>query len=77
MSITEVLHKKIDEMSESQQQKLLETVQQILSEPDDSDEDQAQNEELIRRYNHLRAHPDQVVSARESNRQIRQQYSQL
>ena len=81
MSVAEELHKTIDELSEDQQQELLETARQLLeglhnselSKPDlavDTD----LNQELLRRYQHLRENPDQVVSARESNSQVKARY---
>lgn len=72
MSIAEELHKTIDELSEEQQQGLLETARELLRE--ESNEDQELNNELTSRYDHLRQHPDQVVNARESNQQLREKY---
>ncbi len=80
MSISEELHKTIDELSEEQQQELLETARQLLDGESEPEEDPAfkanadLDQELTRRYQHLRENPDQMVSARESNSRARAKY---
>lgn len=80
MSVAEELHKAIDELSEEQQQELLEVANQLLHkltghETDTAKSDDTElNRELLRRYQHLREHPDQVVPARESSKRVRSQY---
>lgn len=81
MSIAEELHKTIDELSEEQQQELLETARQLLDGEPEPEEDNPEfetsaelDQELVRRYQHLREHPDQIVSARESNHRARARY---
>lgn len=81
MSVAEELRKTIDELSEEQQQELLETARQLLREDLESEEDNPElkanpelDQELVRRYRHLRENPDQVVSARQSNDQVRARY---
>lgn len=81
MSVAEELHKTIDELSEKQQQELLETARQLLGEEPEPDNGRSEfesnaelDQELVRRYQHLREHPDQLVSARESNDRVRARY---
>ena len=81
MSVAEELHKTIDELSEEQQQELLETARQLLDGESELEKDNSDfetntelNQELVRRYQHLREHPDQIVSARESTGRARVRY---
>jgi predicted outer membrane protein len=81
MSIAEELHKTIDELSEEQQQELLQTARQLLeeSEPEeDNPEYQALLKELlIKRYEHHKAHPETSISAEDADRRIRLKYGWL
>lgn len=81
MSIAEELHKTIDELSEEQQQELLETARQLLeeSEPEeDKPEYQALLKELLmKRYEHYKAHPETSISAEDADRRIRLKYGWL
>lgn len=81
MSVAEELRKTIDELSEEQQRALLEVANQLLQDQTVSENDSSEfetdaelDQELLRRYRHLREHPDQVVSARESSEQVRSRY---
>lgn len=81
MSVVEELHKLVDKLSEEQQQELLEVANQLLNRLADHEADAPElesitelNKELLQRYQHLREHPDQVVSARESSKRVRSQY---
>ncbi|AQG80809.1 hypothetical protein [Spirosoma montaniterrae] len=82
MSIAEELHKTIDELTADRQQELLETARELLRnqtepEPENPKTDSELNQELIRRYQHLRQHPDQLVSARSSNQTVRDKHGWL
>ena len=81
MSVAEELHKIIDELSEEQQEELLETARQLLeeSEPDkDNPEYQALLKELlIKRYEHHKDHPETSISAEDAAHRIRLKYGWL
>ncbi len=82
MSVVEELHKTIDELSEEQQQALLETVRQLLQEELITEEDKSQyqtvlKELLTKRYEHYQAHPETGVSAENASHRIRLKYGWL
>ena len=81
MSVAEELRKTIDELSEEQQQTLLETARQLL-EKSDSEEDNPEyqallKELLMKRYEHYKAHPETSISAEDAYRRIRLKYGWL
>ena len=81
MSVAEELHKTIDELSEEQQQELLETARQLLKESEPEEENpeyQALLKELLmKRYEQHKAHPETSISAEEASRRIRLKYGWL
>lgn len=79
MSVAEELHKTIDELSEEQQQALLETARQLLREESAAEEDNPEyqallKELLMKRYEHHKAHPETSISAEDAYRRIRLKY---
>ena len=64
MNTVEQLHQKIDELNEAQQQELLATVNELLSEET--------QKMLLERYEHAKAHPETLVDVRESNKRLRE-----
>ncbi len=78
MSVVEELHKIVDELSESQQQELLEVANQLLAEPA-TEEDNAEyqallSEFLMKRYEHHKAHPEKAISLDTLTERMEQKY---
>ncbi|QDK82029.1 hypothetical protein EXU85_26850 [Spirosoma sp. KCTC 42546] len=79
MSVAEELHKTIDELSEEQQQELLETVRQFLQEQSVVKEDNSTYQTLLKelltkRYEQYKAHPETGISAEDASQRIRLKY---
>ncbi|MBD2701147.1 hypothetical protein IC229_10910 [Spirosoma sp. BT702] len=79
MSVAEELHKSIDELTEDQQQQLLETVRLFLQEQSETDSNSPDYQSLLsklllKRYEHYKAHPETGISAEEASRRIRLKY---
>ncbi|MVM40893.1 hypothetical protein GO730_29695 [Spirosoma sp. HMF3257] len=78
MSVAEELHKTIDELSEEQQQELLEVANQLLAKSTVEENDptyQALLKELLtKRYEQYKAHPETGISAEDSSQRIRLKY---
>ena len=50
MNVAEELHRTIDELSEEQQQELLETARELLREKTDTDEDNPEYQALLAKF---------------------------
>lgn len=78
MSVAEELHKTIDELSEEQQQELLEVANQLLAkstvEEKDAEYDAILAEFILKRYQDHKAHPEKAVPIETLTTRMEQKY---
>ena len=78
MSVVEELHKIVDELSESQQQELLEVANQLLAgqhtEEDNAEYQALLGEFLMKRYQEHKANPEKAISLDTLTERMEQKY---